>query len=525
MTPGAAAVLLALAASAAERGRVVSVTATHAYIDAGTEEGLAPGAELELSRNGKRVGTCRVEEASDHHAACAGSGLRPGDTFVLPARKAAQVKELPPIPSPDEQSRRLAAVQAAPAAALVEFRPAVGAGAEARPSSEAALGYAFWSSNVTSADQQVRLDVLIRDVEVARNLRLSVDLRALEWISRTSTTFLPGPSTQLLVWQAELDWRDPARPWWAGVGRIRPWYAPGASVFDGAQVGRRLGRGEIGVFGGLVPDPWTTEPTVDRYQGGGYWSLEAPIGAARLHHEGRLGFVHTPELGSRGELSATAGLWFSRALDLSAEVQLGMGDVHAPGYLDVARVAFFGRPFDVFSYDGGFSYTGLSTPETSIVRATFPGPSRRGDLTARFDVSRFVTVAATGGVVQDLTSGLRHGWVGPEVSFPRFFTPRLALSLGWLADLGWLEGQNAYLQVTAWPGDVFRLMGRLTWYQDDRPGLPSTAGQEVGLYLSGSAQLARWLAFRLSLMARGGLDFSAFDTYGFTGLASLAGSW
>ena len=524
MTPGAAALLVALAASAADRGRVISVTATHGYLDAGTEEGLAPGAQLALERNGRPVATCRVEEVSDHHAACAGSGLRAGDTFELPARKAAPVKELPPIPSPDEQARRLAAVQAAPAA-LVEFHAAPGGAAQARPASETALGYAFWSSNVASADQQARLDVSIRDVEVARHLRLSVDLRALEWIARTSTAFIPGPSSQLLVWQAELDWRDPARPWSAGVGRIRPWFAPGASVFDGAQVGHRLGRGEVGVFGGLVPDPWTTEPTVDRYQGGGYWSLEAPIGSARLHHEGRLSFLHTPELGSRGELSATAGLWLSRALDVSAEVQVGVGDVHAPGYLDVARVAFFGRPFDVFSFDGGFSYTGLTTPDSSIVRATWPGPSRRGDLTARFDVSRFVALSVGGGVVQDLTSGLRHGWVGPEVAFPRFFTPRLALSVGWMADLGWLQGQNAYLQVSAWPGDAFRLVGRLSWYQDDRPALPSAPGEEIGVYLSGSVQIARWLAFRLSLLARGGLDFGALDTHGLTGLVSLAGGW
>ena len=158
-------------------------------------------------------------------------------------------------------------------------------------------------------------------------------------------------------------------------------------------------------------------------------------------------------------------------------------------------------------------------------RSSWPGPSRRGDLTARFDASRFVAVSAIGGVVQDLTSGLRHEWVGPEVSFPRFFTPRLALAVGWLADLGWLQGQNAYFQMSAWPGDAFRLVARFSWYHDDRASLPTAPGEELGLYLSGSVQIARWLAFRLSLLARGGLDFSALDTYGFAGVASLAGSW
>lgn len=523
MMPAVVALFLALAPTAAGRGHVIAITETHGYLDAGSEEGLAAGAVVELERNGRPVGTCRVEDVSDHHASCVGAGLRPGDVFALAPRPAVQVKELPPALPAQELARRLAAVEGAPVA-QVDFVAAPGAAPEAQAASEVALGFASWRSNVSSPDQQARLDVSIQDVEVARNLRLSVDLRALEWISRTSTSYIPGPNTQLLVWQAELDWRDPARPYSVELGRIRPWFVPGAPVFDGAQVGIRLGRGEVGVFGGLVPDPWTTVPTVERYQGGAYWSVEAPIGSSRLHHEGRLAFGHSPELGSRGELGATAGLWLSRALDVSGEIQIGVGDAHAPGSLDLARVAFSGRPFDAFSYDGGFGYVGLTTPEESIIRAPWPGPSRRGDLTASLDVSRFLTLSATGGVVQDIASDLRRGWAGPELSFPRFFTPRLSLSAGWLVDLGWLQGQNAYLQMSAWPGDTLRLVARLSWYQDDRQGLPNAPGEELGLYVSGSVQITRWLAFRLSALARGGIDFSALDTYGFTALASLAGS-
>ncbi len=523
MTPAPAALLLALAASAAGRGHVVSVTQGRAYLDAGSEEGLAPGAAVELARNGRPAGTCRVEEVSDHHASCAGTGFRAGDVFALAPRPGAPVKALPPALPAAEQARRLAAVEAAPVG-QVDFVAAPGAAPAVRPASQVELAFASWRTNVAGPDQQARLDVSIRDVEVARNLRLSVDLSALQWISRQSTSFLRGPTTQLLVWQAELDYRDPARPFSAELGRVRPWFVPGAPVFDGAQLGMRLGHSEVGVFGGLVPDPWTTASTVDRYQGGAYWSVEVPIGSSRLHHEGRLAFGHTPELGSRGELGATAGLWLSRALDVSGEVEVGTGQVRGPGYIDFARVAFSGRPFAAFSYDGSFGYVGLRTPEDSILQARWPGPSRRGDLTASFELSRFFTFSVMGGGAQDLTSGLRHGWVGPELSMPRFLTPRLALSAGWLLDAGWLQGQNAYLQVSAWPGDAFRLVTRFSWYQDNRPGLPSAPGEELGLYVAGSVQLTRWLAFRLSFMARGGLDFGSLDTYGFTGLASLAGS-
>lgn len=523
MTP-AAALLLAVAAAAAGRGRVLSVTQERAYLDAGSEEGLVAGTVVELQRNGRPAGTCRVEEVSDHHARCAGTGFRAGDAFAFAPRPVAPPKELPPPLPAAEQARRLAAVEAAPLG-QVDFVARPGAAAAARPTSEVELAFAFWRSNVASPDQQAQLDVAIRDLPLSRTLSLSVDLSARRWISRHSTSFLPGPATQLLVWQAELDYRDPARPFSAQLGRVRPWMVHGAPVFDGARLGIRLGQSEVGVFGGLVPDPWSTAPTVERYQGGAWWSVEAPLGSWRLHHEGRLAYGHSPELGSRGELGATAGVWVSRALDVSAEVQVGAGTTHAPGYLEVARVAFSGRPLAAFSYDGGFGYVGLTTPGDAVVQARWPGPSRRADLTASLDLSRFFTLSVMGGGVQDLTSGLRHGWAGPELSMPRFFTPRLALSAGWLADWGWLQGQNAWLQVSAWPGEAFRLVARFSWYEDARPGLPSAPGEELGLYLAGSAQLTRWLAFKLSVLARGGLDFGNLDSYGFSGLASLAGGW
>ncbi len=523
MTP-AAALLLAVAAAAGGRGRVLSVTQERAYLDAGSVEGLLPGAAVELQRNGRTVGTCRVEEVADHHASCLGTGFRPGDTFAFDPPPAAPVKELPPLLANGEQARRLAAVEAAPVG-QVDFVAAPGAGPSAKPSSEAELAFASWRSNVASPDQLAQLDVTIQNVALSRTLSLSVDMSARQWIARHSTTFLPGPSTQLLVWQAELDYRDPARPFSAQLGRVRPWMVPGAPVFDGAQLGMRLGRNELGVFGGLVPDPWSTAPTVERYQGGAWWTVEAPLGSWRLHHEGRLAYGHSPELGSRGELGATAGLWVSSALDVTAEVQAGAGSTHAPGYVDVARVAISGRPFPAFFYDGGFGYVGLTTPGDAMIQARWPGAGRRADLTLGFDLSRFFTLSVIGGGVQDLTSGLSHGWAGPELSMPRFFTPRVSLSAGWLGDWGWLQGQNAWLQVSAWPGNTFRLVARFSWYENTRLGLPSAPNEELGLYLAGSVQIQRWLAFRLSVLARGGLDFSSLDTYGFSGLASLAGNW
>ena len=229
MTPAAAALLIAVSAAAGGRGHVLSVTQARAYLDAGSEEGLAPGAAVELERNGRRVGSCRVEEVSDHHASCAGAGLRAGDAFFLAPRPVAPPKELPAPLSAAEQARLLAAVAAAPLA-QVEFKAAPGAGGAARPSAEVEVAYASWRSNVAGTDEQAQVDVTIRDLALSRNLSLSVDMSARRWISRHSTTFIPGETTQLLVWQAELDYRDPARPFSAQLGRVRPWLLPGAQA-------------------------------------------------------------------------------------------------------------------------------------------------------------------------------------------------------------------------------------------------------------------------------------------------------
>ena len=514
---------LALALAAAGPGRVISATATRGYLDAGSVEGLEPGAVVQLERNGRPSASCRVDEVSDHHAACAGEGIRVGDAFALPDRPAAPVKELPPLPSPEEQARRLAAVESAPVA-LVPFQATPGA-APSRTASEVALGFASWMSNVAGPDQQARLDVSIQDVEVARNLRLSVDLRALEWIRRTSTTYLPGPRHRSSS--------SGRRSWTGGIRRARTassWGASGPGSFPARpssmvrRWGCASGAARSASSAGSSPTRGRPRPRSTATRGG----VLVGRGAHRVRPPAPRGPPRLRPLSGAGKSRRARGRGRPVALASAGRLRRDpgrRGSVHAPAYLDLARIAFFGRPADPFSFNGGFGYVGLTTPEESIVRAAWPGPSRRGDLTLSFDASRFLVVSATGGVVQDLTSDLVHGWAGPELSFPRFLSPRVALSAGWLVDLGWLQGQNAYLQVSAWPGDTFRLAGRFSWYRDDRPGLPSAPADELGLQLSGSVQIVRWLAFRFSVLARSGVDFSAMDGYGFTSLATLAGGF
>mgnify|MGYP000651201900 CR=1 FL=1 len=59
------------------------------------------------------------------------------------------------------------------------------------------------------------------DERFARILKVFADARLMQWTQRDAT-YVPGASTQLLVYDLELAQRDPSRSWSAAVGRVQP---------------------------------------------------------------------------------------------------------------------------------------------------------------------------------------------------------------------------------------------------------------------------------------------------------------
>jgi hypothetical protein len=110
-------------------------------------------------------------------------------------------------------------------------------------------------------------------------------------------------------------------------------------------------------------------------------------------------------------------------------------------------------------------------------------------------------VGASGGFSRDQLSGLDRTWFGPEVQVPRLFTPRVALSAGYLEELGWLRGRSAFLQAVARPWDRLRLIGRLSWNHEQSLAMDQ---DEVGLYLSATAELTSRLGLRFATLGRMG---------------------
>jgi hypothetical protein len=487
-------------------GRVVQVTGARAYLDAGADDGLAAGQQLVLRRGGAEAGTCAVEAVSPGSATCTGAGARPGDTFALApqAAPAAAVVLLPPIPSDEEAARRAAALAAAPVA-LVEHQARAGGTPLAAPRGsvgEVGLSAATWTSSGAGDFDVTRLDAVLRGAP-AGPLTVDLDLRAERWLARSRPIFRPRDATRLEVWQAQLGWAPADRPFAVAAGRLLPWSVPGATVMDGAMLSWRGDGLEAGVFGGLVPEPDTLDPTSKRATGGGYWIVEKRLRRDLvIRQEARLAWVRSPELGDRGELEAGASAHAGSALDLFASARLGAGGTaHAPGYLDGARVEAGLRPLPRLAITAGGEYGGLAVP-LAIVPPALGTRNRRADATAFYDLGP-VRVGLTGGTSRDQLSRLERSWVGPEVQVPRFLTPRLALSAGWLEEQGWLDGRSAYVQAVARPWDRLRLIGRLSYAHEARLGVDQ---DEAAAYLSAAAELNQYLGLRLTVMGRMGFD-------------------
>jgi hypothetical protein len=509
-------------------GKVTFATATAAYVDAGALEGVAIGQVIQLTRAGQPSGTCTVRETADHSSTCTGQGMRAGDRFALDTTVpgAPVVAKMPPVPTEEELDSRNAIVTGTPVA-LVESK------AQPRdvvlgqlPTVRGDLGYAIWlaSPGGPGDSQRVQLDIQVNGLDAFAGFKLFADARLMQWTQRNET-YLPGSSTQLLVHDLELAQRDPKKSWSASFGRVMPWFAPGSTVFDGAQGGMRFGRTEVGIFGGLVPDPYTTEPTSNRYTGGAYVNFEAPLGSTLLSGSARAAVVQSPAVLRHYEGELLLNYWAGGVFSASGDLRMGFGDVQAPSSIDAARLSLSVRPVPIFWISAGFSYWGLLISNDEPI-ATYPGPSRRADGSIGVDATPWLRIAALGGWVDDLTSSLSHSYVGPEVTFTKVLA---GLSFGYLKDLGWVEGQSAWGQIGWAPMAGTRLTGRVSWFQTTETvgGVSSAApSNEVGLTLNGTVGLNRWLSLRASVLVRAGVDnFDASIPFGTATNVFLVGTY
>ncbi len=507
-------------------GAVLEVAGGRAYLDAGSKAGLLPGRELPLARGGLIAGSCVVEEVAERSATCRGGDPRPGDGFVLgPAPEPEAARPLPPLVPPEEAARRREAVVSAPLA-LVEATVTPAAAMPRPYRAEARLIHQSFFASGAAADHEQRLEARVYGYEVAPSWQLWVDATArYRGATADGARFQPGSSATLEVRELQLATRAAGRPYALALGRVRPWFAPGSTVFDGAQAGYRIEGGEVGVFGGLVPDVATTEPTTERSTGGLYAFIDRDDDENLLHGEARLAAVRSPELGTRLEAELLGHVWIARRFDLSGQARLGMGGDHtAPAALDAARLDLSARLTEPLTVTAGLRYVGLFVLDPGAP-ALFPNPARHADLLASYDVSPEVTLRAVAGFAKDLTSGLERRYGGPEVALPRLFGPRGGVSAGWLEEGGWTGGRTVWAQAQGTALERLRLALRTSLFVDGREA-PLQDLYTIGLAASAALDLGRFFSAGISALARAQLRPSEGDSqHGLALLASFSGRY
>jgi len=499
------------AAAQRKTGRVEYTTADHLYLDAGSRDGLAPGAVLELRRGGgeKVVSTCKVDAVSETHASCLGNG-RVGDSFALeaPPKTAAAATEPRAAPLSDSEVARRHRALDNSVHEKVDFQ-----GAAVRPTifsgkTEVQLSHFTWASEGVGPWHQARLDAAIRGAPVGAGFSLYADLSARRWTSRSGPVVArPDDDFQLYVWEAELVRRPSNEGLALALGRIRPWVAPGATIVDGAQAGwRTKGNMEFGIFGGGVPDPSTTSPTLDRSTVGGYLAFQS-VGDVQSvlrysREEFRVAYVNSPELGKRFELEGLGQASIGKMLDLGMQGRIARPDSGST-VLDAFTADLGFRPLEALSVVGGFRYQGTAVPERDGPGVIFfGGEARHADLTARWEVEPWLSLAATSGLAKDLTTGVSRRYAGPEIGLPKVFGEVGGASAGYLFEEGWSGGHTAWIQVLTRRPRGLQVMVRAFWYQTQSLG--PFREDELGAYLSVSAQLSEFIALRFSGLGRAG---------------------
>ncbi|MBZ4418599.1 hypothetical protein [Myxococcus sp. RHSTA-1-4] len=519
-------------------GSVTYVSSERVYLDRGRDEGLEKDAELVLSRRGRPAGKCRIEWVADHHAACQGKGLREGDRFDLPKREASATVAARPLPASTTELTRRRALLESSTQPLVEYASGR-TGSSRRPAVQVALDHTSWASNTGGDFHQERLDVALRGFPLGAGFRVWLDASARAWASRPEDFRSPSRTVaRLYVREGEVTRREAGEHLALAVGRVWPWYVPGVAMFDGAQLGWRSTDGdfEVGAFGGGVPDAATLTPSFRRMTAGAYVAGQhvAAEGSAlrMLHHEARVSFMSAPEYGERFEAEGRVRAWLGRSADVGAWVRLGLGDAMAPGGVDAARLDVEVRPSQAWRLSGGARYTGtmaLDVPPP-LGELTLSSRTVHGDATALWQPAPWLSAGLTGLLVRDIETALSRQLVGPEVGLPRLFGDAGGVSLGYQEELGWMRGRSAHVQALVRPVAALRLLGRVSWFEEEpvsgATGMAPT--RDLGMYVSTDYAPVRSLSLRLSVLARvdaNNPDEGLTRPGGLVGQASLAGSF
>lgn len=509
------------------RARVADATQGFVFVGRGTEDGLERGAELRFRRGRRRLGRCEVELASGHHARCAFEGARAGDVACYaPARPGEAPQVEPRAVGPDVAARPPETAQMRSALAASGVPEVVD---EAAPvtdvlslRADAALAHGSFVRDGGAFHRQ-SLRVWVRDVPLGfLDTTASLDLSVLTYAARPEDArFRTGARAMLYVHETAIERRARDGRLVLGLGRIRPWHAPGVPYLDGAQVGFRVTEAfEVGVLGGGLPDLVRLEPSPKRWLAGAYGGGHVAWDRLRLDVSGRVGMVRAPEIGNRGELEARARLGYGRGWSVAGGARMradgdGVGLSSARARVDLSPAEGWHLALDGRLRDDAPDPYAASVP---IVAADHARAS------VRWRPSSSLSLGLAGGVGYVRADDLLRGVVGPEVGLPSLFGALGGLFVGYQEALGDLPGRTGWVQARLQPTAELALWTRLA-YREDR--LEAGPLRELGAFLQADWRFARFLRARASLFGRLGLTDrgAALPGGGLVARASLVASY
>lgn len=491
-------------------GLVTSVTVQRAFIDRGSEDGLAAGMKLQLFRGSRSAATCEVEWVGPHVATCKPGAIRIGDRFTVERRGAPpQVKAPPPPATPEQLLPRLSELEEAE----LPLREFGGGKAFAQSGVTAELG--LWHTSVAglatpgSAFHQERADAAVYGRGLFGGLSFGANFSGLVWSRRPAGFRSPHTAAaQLQVRELWAAWQF-KNGLQVALGRLTPRKAPGAGIVDGALLGWTAPSGvlALGAFGGSMPSPLTLTPLGGPYTAGAFL-------AARLGGETVKAVAFEPSLrlawvgrqgANRFETQALLRLWWGARFDARLEAAAGFGGGQGATPLDAVRFDAGARVAELVRLRVAGRYSGGGDPWLGAA-PILPSQAVHGDAFAALELPSGFTLSAQGGAVYDLTTGLAQGRVGPQLELPPFAGGALGFALGYDEEFGWLPGRSGYVQALVRPVPRFSVWARASVFHHSlvrrAEGL---SGLDGALSVSLDARVWRWFWVRASGWARAGL--------------------
>jgi hypothetical protein len=519
---------------------VLFVTEKRAYLNRGTLDGLAPRQSIQLLRRGRAMGTCTIENTSDHRATCTGAHARVGDGFRLPASTPAQKRarhspELPPIV--DEQTLRERAEAVGEASyQKVDFNRAHALIAHAHTS--ISPRFTVWHTGADPRGDYTleELDAIVQAYDLGgTGLDFTAAFTAMRWGARETTgRFRPTSQSQFYVWEAEVTRRRTDAGTVVAVGRIWPWHTPGLAMLDGLQIGRRnqTETAEGGLYAGYLPLAPSTVPSTESWAAGTYGTLVqtgSNQGTFRLaREEARVGLSGGPGTGLVTDADLLVQSWIGIWNVAAGGRALLAPSVTSGPVLDRATLDLGARPTALFGADVHLRYFGAPLPTAALLTGVVP--TARGMLSAlanaHWNVSPWLGLAAFASLNQERDTGQSISTGGAEFRLAHIAD---GLSLGGEIERGWMRGMLAYGQLSARAGERLRLLARVSVSATEFQ-TPTSAPNvdEAGGYLHVDGALASWLRLRVwsqlrvPFLIEGALPIET--SYGLVFGASLTGA-